>query len=511
MAAKLTPRQKLINMMYLVLTALLALNVSVEVLEAFVTIDKSLERNIVITMDKNKTIMGELDAAYADNSQKVGPWREAAQAVRQEAATLYNEMQNLKEQIVLNGDEENEAISNGVVDPDLIADLGNTNVSSRIMVRDGQGAGYDLRKKIVAYREYLTGVVEKDNVVQNSIKNILNTDDPVNNKKNNTWETANFLGVPLISAVAILSKMQLDVLNCEGEVLNYLKQQIGAADFKFSDINVAVVPVTQYVVRGDEYAAEIFLAAYDPTQRPVLTIGGRTFEASDNGKILYKALANTTGPVNIAGSIGFMGPDGMTNRPVSINYNVVDPLAVASATKMNVFYRGVDNPVRVAAAGAQMDKLEARVSNGTITRRGNEYYVRPGTGNTCNITILVDGKQMGVSQFRVKDVPTPNPLLDGIAGKVASRGELMASQGVLAKMPLDFDFDLNFTVTSFVVSATVSNYVQEETSNNQYFTDRQKQIFNNLRPNQRVFITDIKARGPDGRVVDLSDIGIRVR
>ena len=511
MAGKLTPRQKLINMMYLVLTALLALNVSVEVLEAFVTIDKSLERNIVITMDKNRTIMGEMDAAYADNSQKVGPWRETAQAVRQEAATLYNEMQNLKEQIVLLGEKESEAISNGFIDPELIANLGNTNASSHIMVRDGLGAAYDLRKKIVAYREYLTGIIEKDNAVQNSIVNVLNTDDPVNNKKNNSWETANFLGVPLISAVAILSKMQLDVLNCEGEVLNYLKQQIGAADFKFSDISVAVVPVTQYVVRGDEYSAEIFLAAYDPTQRPVLTIGGSTFEAGDDGKIRYTALAGTTGSVNVAGNIDFMGPDGMTTRPVSFEYSVVEPLAVASATKMNVFYRGVDNPIIVAAAGAQMDKVETRVSNGTITQRGNEYYVRPGTGNTCNITILVDGRQMGVSQFRVKDVPTPNPSLDGIAGRVASRGELMASQGVLARMPVDFDFDLNFTVTSFVVSATVNNYTQEESSSNQYFTERQKQIFNSMRPNQRVLITDIKARGPDGAVRDLPDVAIRVR
>ncbi len=501
----------MINMMYLVLTALLALNVSVEVLEAFVTIDKGLERNIVITNDKNASILRDLHAAYAENSQKAEPWKLKAEEVHQKSLQLFQEIQDLKVKIVLNGEEENPAVTDSVITPELIEDLGNTNVSSRVMVADGKGASYGLREKINELREYLIGVAAKDTAIANSIKSILNTDDPVENKGDKKWETANFLGVPLISAIAILSKMQLDILNCEGEVLNYLKHQVGASDFKFSHVNAAVIPVSQYVTKGSEYSAQVFLSAYDPTLNPELVIDGRTYHTGPDGKIPYSVIANEVGEVNKKGIIKFLGPQGMTTTPVDISFRVVEPLAIVSASKMNVLYRGVDNPVTLVAAGAQASDIEHSIVNGTISKRGNEYIVRPGNGNTCDISISVNKKPMGTTRFRVKDVPKPIPSLDGIAGKVASKGDLVASQGVLAKMPPDFDFDMKFTVVSFTVSATINGYVSEESSDNFYFNSKQKQIFNGLRPNQRVYIIDIKAKDPDGKTVELSDISLKIR
>ena len=103
-----------------------------------------------------------------------------------------------------------------------------------------------------------------------------------------SWEVAVLDGVPLISAVELLSKMQMDVYNSENEVVAHLMRQVSAADFKFSDIDVAVVPSSNYVIQGTEFSAELFLSAYDPTQSPVLTIGGRTYRANDKGKIIFK-------------------------------------------------------------------------------------------------------------------------------------------------------------------------------------------------------------------------------
>jgi hypothetical protein len=118
---------------------------------------------------------------------------------------------------------------------------------------------------------------------------------------------------------------------------------------------------------------------------------------------------------------------------------------------------------------------------------------------------------MGQRLFRVKNVPKPVPEMDGIQGKTATRQQLISSQGIRAIMPPDFDFDLKFSIRSFVVFASIDGYVQEQTSHNQMFTEKQKQIMSKLQVGQRVSITEIKAVGPDGREVDLQDLSIKIR
>jgi gliding motility-associated protein GldM len=255
----------------------------------------------------------------------------------------------------------------------------------------------------------------------------------------------------------------------------------------------------------------MFLSAYDPTQTPTLLLGGRRYNANEKGKILFKTIPETTGPVNLHGTIEFLGPDGKTTRPIQISYVVVKPNTVISPTKMNVVYRGIDNPVSISSSGIAQEKIDVQISNGTIVPHGSEYLVRPGDGRMCEISVYSEGKNMGTQQLRVKDLPSPLPVLDGISGKVATKGELLASQGILAEMPRDFDFDLRFKVVSFTVFATVDGYALEETSNSNAFIPKQQQIFNRLRPGQRVSFTDIKAVGPDGRTVDLPDLSIKLK
>jgi gliding motility-associated protein GldM len=325
------------------------------------------------------------------------------------------------------------------------------------------------------------------------------------------WEVALFDGVPLISAVALLSKMQMDVYNSENEAISYLMRQIDASDFKFSDIDVAVIPSSNYVIQGTEFSAEMFLAAYDPTQNPVLTMGGRTYYANDKGKIVFKTVPGQIGPMNLRGSIEFIGPEGKTTRPVQLSYMVVEPNTVVSPTKMNVVYRGIANPISISSAGIPQDKLDVRITNGTIEHKGAEFLVTPGSGRMCEISVFVDEKNMGAQQLRVKDLPTPAPQLDGITGKTATKNELLASQGILAAMPRDFDFDLRFRITSFSVFAIIDGFAMEETSNSNTFVPKQQQIFNRLRSGQRVTFTDIKAVGPDGRSIELSDLSIKLK
>ncbi len=513
----LTPRQKMINMMYIVLTAMLALNVSAEVLDAFVNIDKSIEHNLQIVAKKNSAAMVEFRMAADENREKVEPWLLKAENVAKEAAALYNYMQELKVALVRSGDgEKSPALNpdNNEVDAEGIEALSDTDTPNRVLIGEENGAAYELRKKISDYRAFLLSVVDESRgaAVIHSVEELLKTEDGHSaDGEARSWEVGTFAGLPLISAVAVISKLQLDVYNTEGEVINYLADAVDATDFKFSDIDVAVIPSSNYVIQGTEYSAEMFLAAYDPTQRPTLQLGGRTYAANEKGKIIFKTTPTAVGLVNLRGMLEFVGPDGKVTRPVQLNYQVVEPNTVISPTKMNVVYRGIENPVSISVSGIPLDKLEVRMTNGTITRQGLTFNLIPGDGRTCDISVFSEGKSMGTQTLRVKDLPPPSAQLDGITAKTASKGELMASQGILAKMPRDFDFDLQYRVVAFTVFASIDGYVTEETVQSNMFVDKQRNIFNRMRPGQRVFFTDIKALGPDGKTVELEGLSIKIK
>ncbi len=513
---KLTPRQKMINMMYLVLTAMLALNVSAEVLNAFKTIDKGLTKSITTVREKNTSDLNFFALAYNENPRKVAVWKEKAERVDAKSKEMYDYLQDLKAEIIKSGDNEKspalEDIAN--IDVDKIDAIDNTNAVPRIMLgENNDGKAYDLRKKIEEYKNYILEVIDdKSPSARHSIEELLHLVDPpmAADGTRTSWEISNFESTPLISAIALLSKMQLDVMNCESEVLGFLQNQIDAGDFKFSNIETAVIPNSNYVIKGTEYKAEIFLAAYDPTQRPVLKIGGREYNANEKGKIEFKTLATTVGEMKLNGQVEFIGPDGKTTQPVSLVYQVAEPNVVVSPTKMNVVYRGIDNPMNISLSGVSLDKLNPDVTNGTITRTGKDFMLRPGSGRTCDISVFVDGKNMGTQSFRVKDLPTPNPVVEGISGKTASKGELGASLGMLAEMK-DFDFDLRYTVVSFTMSVNIGGYEETKTANSYAFTDEQKQLLTRVKPGQRVSFTDIKAKGPDGRVVELYDLSVKIK
>jgi hypothetical protein len=178
---------------------------------------------------------------------------------------------------------------------------------------------------------------------------------------------------------------------------------------------------------------------------------------------------------------------------------------------MNVMYRGIDNPVKVSLSGVPQDEINVQITNATHTRAGNIFNVRPGKERTCEIAVWHNGKNMGAYTLRVKDLPAPSPMLDGITGKTAKKSDLLASQGILAQMPRDFDFDLRFRVVSFNVFAAINGYAEEASSNSAAFAPEQQRLFSRLRPGDRVSFTDIKAMGPDGRTVELNDLSIKLK
>ncbi len=543
---KETPRQKMIGMMYLVLTAMLALNVTTSVLDAFALIDNGLSKTTQTFRIKNEKLYTQFENANTLNPTKVGPWKVKSDGVKKEAKEIIDFVQAIKKEVVIAGEGGTDipAIKGDEVLCDFIENKSDLDIGGRIMVGvDNNGKAFELKKKLISFRENLLKIVDQQKAAQlvESINQILNTDNPPAKEdgEKNTWESSRFEHIPLIAVIPQLTKVQVDVLNCEAEVVNYLLQAVGANDFKFNVLSATVIPNSNYIIQGNDFKAQIFLGASDTTQRPEIIIcrydstfnketgeydykiaagsSSESIPVSKTGKGLYVRKGSQLGKNFWSGLIQMTAPDGsITRKPFKNQFEVAAPSIVISPTKMNVFYYGVENPVDISIPGISMDKITATISKGSIRSTGNGFIVQPGQGiATADITVfaIVDGlkRNMGTKTFRIKQVPAPFPRVSGITGKTVPKNELAASLGVVAEMPKDFDFDLKFRVTSFTLAATIRGFNQEESSKSQAFTDGQKRILNNLQTGNVVSIINIKAVGPGGDSRDLNDLVIKIK
>lgn len=509
MSAKETPRQKMIGMMYLFLTAMLAINVSSEVLDAFTIIDSGISKTVNTFNEKNKKIYSALEEAYDLNPNKVGKALEKSHIVRQQADSLFNYLQEIKWILVRKVDGEEADVSN-------IKSKDNLDVPGEVMLIKGKGK--KLRNQIVSYREYLCSLVkEQDSTLRKTIMESLETPAP---KKQDgatrTWESHLFSHIPLVGAVTLLSKIQSDVRNTESDVINYLYNQIEAESYKFNKLNAEVIAKSSYILRGDEYEAEIFLAAQDTTLDPVIYLdNGRKITKFREGKGIYKIKPGDVGRKTWGGVIRYKTPSGQEKTyKFSNEYVVAEPNVVISPTKMNVFYVGVDNPVSISVPGIASDRIRATMSNGKITPHGKDFVVRPTVvGRDAKITVLAkfnnSFKPLKTVNFRVKAVPDPIASVGGLSGGNIKKNLLLVQGGVDAEMK-DFDFDLKFKITGFTISTIVKGFTQDKTSRSDSFTNDQIQLLKKLRRKQKVYIEDIRAVGPDGITRKLPTISFRI-
>jgi gliding motility-associated protein GldM len=508
-----TPRQKMISMMYLVLTAMLALNVAAETLYAFKIVDTSLMKTFESFSAKNKSVYSDFETAHMLNKDKVEPWLLKANDVRAKSDSLIAYITRIKEELVFtSGFEPHEP--GQVIDntrSTLVTSKGDTiiiksqdDLNTPPLVMLTQGRGVELKQKINDYSQYLTSHVDSTNakLIEN-IKNSLDVSDPTkgNNGNYRTWEEMNFYATPLIASITLLSKMQIDVRNAESALINYLYNQIDAGSFKFNKLEAQVIPKSKYVFQGESYEAEIFMSAVDTTRPPQVMVGGRQLETANN-KAIYRVSATNVGKMTYNGYINFELPDG-SSAPYYFTqeYQVAEPTVTISPTKMNMMYLSLDNPISISVPGVPSEDIEATITNGTIKKVGNGWVASPASvdpqGNTKVVVFAnVDGKkrQMGEMKFRVRKVPDPRGTVAGKLTGTVDRQVLAAQTGVFASLE-DFDFDLKFVVTSFDMAVPASGGLTQTLSSNSYrFTAEQKRLLNTLGAGAKVYIENIKAR-----------------
>jgi gliding motility-associated protein GldM len=341
--------------------------------------------------------------------------------------------------------------------------------------------------------------------------------------------------------LAIMSSMQIDTRNAESDMINYLYSQITAGEVKFNRLDAVVIPNTNYVIRGHDYEAAIYLAARDTTQDPEIYVvegvkqpwneitdaSGTRYEQKKelnyrklevqkgSGKGIYKVGGGSNGSRIWGGIIKIKGPGGDDIiKPFSAEYTVAEGSVVVSATKMNVFYLGVDNPVDISVSGVAGNKIRANASNGSLDPHGNGYMMHPKRVGNCMISVSaeLDGKWtvVGTKEYRVKPVPDPIAMVNNQKGGGIAKNVLLAQSGVIATMPPDFDFDLKFTVTEYTVMAIVQGFAQEKKVKGNLFTQEVRNLINGLNKGNPVWIQDIRAVGPDGSVRPLSPINFKL-
>ena len=244
-----------------------------------------------------------------------------------------------------------------------------------------------------------------------------------------------------------------------------------------------------------------------------------TIPVSSNGRGIYRVPASTNGIMSWGGLIEIVGPDGVPIRkPFHHSYTVAEPSVAVSATKMNVLYLGVENPVDISVSGVSPDRISVSMTGGSIAKSGRGGYVaRPSKEGVCEIAITANEggvtKRMGTKQFRVKSLPDPVASLFGMDVKSSeiSKGVLMVAQGIEAQFPKDFDFDMKFQVLGFKVGVTVGGFFQEKIASGAQFTAEQKQLMSSLGSGSQLTITDIRVRGADGKERKLEPKVYRVK
>ena len=499
-----SPRQKMINLMYVVLMAMLALNVSNEVLNGFSIVEESLKRTTENATRENQALYDDFTEQMQKNPQKVKQWYDKSQKVKKMSDALYNLAAELKLAIVQEADGKDG-------DPQHIRNKEDLEAANQVMLSPSRGRGDELFKAINDYREQMLKMVTDEHQKQMIASN-LTTDIPKNEETlGKNWQEYMFESMPAAAAVTLLSKLQSDVRYAEGEVLHTLVSNIDVKDIRVNALNAFVIPNSQTIVRGDKFSAHIVMAAIDTTQVPQIFIGGKEVTLPGG---LYETVTGRTGDFSLTGYIQMQNGNGeLIKRDFEQKYTVVDPSATVSADLMNVLYAGYNNPLSVSVPGVPLNKIQATMSGGSLQPVGPGRYIARPTAVGQNVTITVTStntgraQQMGQFTFRVRRLPDPTPFIDmkdesgspvRYKGGGLAKAQLMSVDGIGAAID-DGNLDIAFKVQSFetVFFDNMGNAVPM-VSDGAQFSARQKDTFRKLQRNKRFYISRVNAIGPDG-------------
>lgn len=492
------PRQKMINIMYLVLTALLALNVSSEILNAFKTVRRSLEATNNTVNLSTLTIMKSLEDKTRDPQvqERATEWFAKAQKIVKYSTDLNSYIEGIKNEIIKEAGGKPNDLSGFKED--------NLDIVTRMMVK--QGRGKDL---LAALNKYSSDVlsIETDPEVLASFKSAINIDvsnPPGQDGKTKAWEIAYFNMVPTVAGLTILSKFQNDIKTSENKLVTLCHQKVGEVKVIFDSYAAIVGQNSNYLMPGQELEIKAGIGAFSKGSLPKISIGGTSVSIGEEGFALYKTQAGGVGshsvPVRISFTNQTTGKEEV--KEVTVEYVVGSANASIALDKMNVLYIGVDNPITIAASGGGDDKVNATITQGSLTRVGaGKYIARVNAVNdNTMINVSVDGKLAGAANFRVRTIPEAQAYVGGKpSGANISAGEFRAQGGVGAGIK-NFPFELEYNVVSYTFTCDTDDDIVTIPAQGAAFSGAVRNAINqHVQAGRMVTIDDIRVKGPDGR------------
>lgn len=512
MALPKDPRQKMINFMYLVLTAMLALNVSAEILNAFNIVNNSINTSNTSITDKNNLTYLQFDEQMKQNAEKVGPLRIKAQEVKKVTGDMFAYIETLKENIITE--------AGGRDEHGEIKSKDNLDAPTRVM--ENQKKGPDLEAKLKDLRDKLLSYIDPKDKARFEktlpLKIVIGktSEEHGGGVKPKTWTTYHFNMVPTIAAVTILGKFQNDIKNSESLIIDELYRKIDADNFKFDKVRPFISLNSKNLMEGQTLTAQIAVGAYSSTVNPTIVVNGQTIQATE-GLGTFSMPVGGVGDKTISGTITLPKPDGqMESYNFSETYSVGASTTSISADKMNVLYIGLPNPISISAAGVPAEAVNASISVGNIRKQSAGNYIvtvaNPGRA-IINVIANVDGKNksMGSKEFRVKMIPDP-VLKVGVNKSGTMKAADFKVQGGLRADLENFEFEgVKYDVVSYRVGieARGRDYVEGE-ANSAYFPSNVVGAVRSLRAGDQVYFDNVKVKGPDGIVRNMGNTSFKL-
>jgi len=497
------PRQKMINMMYLVLTALLALNVSAEILNAFKTVDRSLMIASGVAEQKNVEIFKSFKAKLEDptSREKAAIWEPKAQQVKKISDNLYNYIEGLKIELkkesglkIVDGKEE-------FKEDDLDA-------GTRLLVQyapEGKGKGKELFEKLKVYKEQLLSI---DPEMKKEIELGLPLDltiPPTSSDAGKTdWAYAYFHMTPTIAAITIMSKFQNDVRNSESKAVEFCHKQIGQVEIIYDQFQAFAGTNTQYLMPGEELVITAGIGAFSKAAQPSISIDGANVALNAEGTAEYKTRVGGSGAGIKRVRISYAKPDGTTAVvEKEIKYTVGIPAGLTVSTdKTRVFYKGLENPLSVTGGGGD-EKVSVSIegAGASLRKAGPGQYIVTCTQlGTVNV-VANDGKNIQRIAIPVKRVPDPIVIVGGSAGGAMPANVFRVQSGAIAELR-DFVFEgVAYKVMSFMLICTGKGFDEPEFAevNSASFKDAAAQaLIRRCQAGSTVTIGEIKVLEPGG-------------
>lgn len=500
---KLTPRQKMINLMYLVFIAMLAMNMSKQVLSAFGFMNEKLTDANISADNKNVATYANLATKASDQPEKYKAHNEKAQKIQALSLDFNAHLEKMKQDLLKD-----------VEDPTNYESMDSEDKGNEYFFKGEKltEQGQAFVDKINTYRDQVVGVLGNDyKEIVSNVKQRFDTSEQKATDGTQPWINNRYEGFPLITTITNLTQMQADIKATEQEMLSAMVQGQLESDVSMRNYTTILVPETPATLQGNNFKGKIVLGKYDATLKPQkVIVNGKEITNIEGGGAVLDFPAGNVGENEIKGEFIFKEGDSLVSLPIATTYAVVAKpnSAVISADKMNVVYRGVENPITISMPGVPDNAVKANAPGLKKVAGVGKYVMNPGNGKEVKINVsatLPDGTPVNSAQtFRIKDIPAPMATARGEWGRIKMPKSTLAKVTIGATLP-DFVFDLNLNVSGFMFKAPGKPAVEVRGTKLDANAIR---VLNSVRPGDDVMIFDVKAKIAGNSSYLLKKVGI---